>query len=72
MHVGVGSDRQPKLQDHIHVGQRSHDHSTHPEERGGGGWYIYTVFGVLPVFTLVYSFQFLDKREYCAFSHDAF
>lgn len=39
LYVGVGSDRQPKLQDNVHVGQRSHDHSTHPKERGGGGWY---------------------------------
>ena len=36
--VGVGSDRQSQLQDYIHVGQCSHDHSTHPKERGCRGW----------------------------------
>lgn len=42
--VGAGSDSQPKLQDHIYAGQCSHDHSTHPETRsGGGGFPTFTV-----------------------------
>lgn len=35
--AGAGSDRQPKLQDNIYVGQCCHDHSTHPQKRSCGG-----------------------------------
>ncbi|KAJ8348124.1 hypothetical protein SKAU_G00267130 [Synaphobranchus kaupii] len=34
--TGAGSDRQPQLQDHLHAGQRGHDHCAHSKE---GVWW---------------------------------